>query len=149
MPQTHIYNVADTIVYFADKLLTDGRGVNEISVELPEAYTKTQSADGVTVFNRTNNDTATLTITLLATNPANSVLSKIYNKGRKGRTGQGLGTLLIQSVTSTDRLIAQIGVISQAPTMAFGAEVSERTWTIELSEVDVTFGDIPVAVPNQ
>jgi hypothetical protein len=98
----------------------------------PEAETfgHKVGADGEVARFRNNNRVNKLTLKLLQTSVANSLLSAIANLDQNTPGGAGIGPCLIQDLQGTTLFAAQFCWISKRPKRTFGREVKTREWEL-------------------
>lgn len=136
------YNPNDYTIYFAGVVID--RGIISITVSPEvELYTQQVGIDGDTTRSRNNNLNFTCEIVLQQSSPQNRDLSDLWNAGRTGPNGGGVGTFSLVSNVGDDEITADRAWITNAPDMVVGAEVGERTWTLYLERPNVTYAGLP------
>jgi len=98
----------------------------------PEAETfgHKVGADGEIARFRNNNRVNKLTLKLLQTSVANSLLSAIANLDQNTPGGAGIGPCLIQDLQGTTLFSAQFCWISKRPKRTFAREAKSREWEL-------------------
>lgn len=136
------YNPNDVTIYFAGVLIDTGIVSVTASPEV-ELYTQSVGIDGDTTRNRNNNLNWTCEIVLQQSSPINQDLSDLYNAGRTGPNGGGVGTFTITDTVGNTQLVANKAWITNAPDITIGAEVGDRTWTFYLERPDINIAGLP------
>lgn len=114
----------------------DGNFV-EITFE-EEQFKKVTGADGLTSRAKTNNHSGSISITLQATSSSNDVLSLLWNADR--RTNGGVVPILVKDSSGRTLAAAAHAWIKKLPDVAFGKEISERTWEFDCAELEIFVG---------
>lgn len=109
----------------------------EITADNPQ-FSKVVGADGYTTRVKSNNYGAVMTLTLSQTSPSNDVLSGILALDRVSNSG--VVPILIKDMSGTTVVFSATGWIQQFPDVAFGNEVNNRAWTIDLADIDIFIG---------
>lgn len=122
------------------QVIVDGQSITGfadgtfVEIEFDEQqWNKVTGADGLTSRAKTNNNTGTVTVTLLATSSGNDILSSIWNKDRRSNTG--VFNLLVKDSTGRTVWSSAQAWIQQMPTQSFSKEVDERAWVIDCVEL--------------
>lgn len=115
---------------------TDGTFV-EVSRNEP-TWNMVVGADGLVSRSKTNNFSGTLTLTLKQTSPSNDVLSGLLAADEL--SNQGVFPILIKDLSGNSLYFSAQGWISQYANSTFAKEITDRTWTISLADVDVFVG---------
>lgn len=117
--------------YAADTFLTiegDGDG------------TQAQSgADGEVARSLSNNRLTTLTLTLQQTSDSNDFLSDLLKRDRASGGG-GIVALQVVDLRGTSVFAASQAWVVKFANQEFGAEVSDREWTLQGVETDANVG---------
>ena len=95
-------------------------------------------ADGLTTRSKTNNYTATLTLTLKQSSVSNDVLSGLFEADRLSNAG--VVPVMIKDLSGTTVMFSATGWIRQLPTMTFSKDVADRGWEIDLADVEYFIG---------
>ncbi len=95
-----------------------------------ESFGHKVGADGEVTRFRTNNKVNKITLKLMQTSIANSLLSALANLDESTPGGAGIGPVLIQDLQGTSLFAAQYGWISKRPKRTFGKEPKVREWEI-------------------
>lgn len=109
----------------------------EISADAQQ-FTKVIGADGYATRVKTNNYAGTLTLTLSQSSPSNDILSGILAADRLANAG--VVPILIKDLTGTTIIFSATGWIQQFPDLAYGNEINNRAWVLDLAEMDVFIG---------
>lgn len=109
----------------------------EITADNPQ-FSKVVGSDGYTTRVKSNNYGAVMTLTLSQTSPSNDVLSGILALDRVSNSG--VVPILIKDMSGTTVVFSATGWIQQFPDMAFGNEVNNRAWAIDLADIDIFIG---------
>jgi hypothetical protein len=110
-----------------------------------QAFTKETGADGETARAKSNNNGGTATITLMQTSPSNDVLAAIAQADRL--LNAGVVPILIQDGSGRTTLFSATGWVQKQPDAAFGLEIEDREWVMDLSDVDYFVGGNPDVTP--
>lgn len=103
-----------------------------------QQFSKVVGADGFTTRVKSNNYGAVMTLTLAQTSPSNDVLSGILALDRAQNAG--VVPVLIKDMSGTTLVFSSTAWIQQFPDMAFGSEINNRAWTIDLADIDIFIG---------
>lgn len=109
----------------------------EITADTPQ-FTKITGADGYVTRVKSNDYGAVMTLTLSQSSPSNDVLSALFNADRL--TNAGVVPILIKDLSGTTVIFAATGWIQQFPDTAFGNEINDRSWVIDLANADLFIG---------
>lgn len=109
----------------------------EITADTPQ-FTKITGADGYVTRVKSNDYGAVLTLTLSQSSPSNDVLSALFNADRLSNAG--VVPILIKDLSGTTVIFAATGWIQQFPDTAFGNEINDRAWVIDLANADLFIG---------
>jgi hypothetical protein len=115
---------------------TDGTFV-EVARNEP-TWTMVVGADGLVTRAKTNNFSGTLTLTLKQSSPSNDVLSGFLNVDELSNTG--VVPILIKDLSGNSIFFSAQGWVSQFANATFAKEITDRTWTISLADVDMFVG---------
>lgn len=111
-----------------------------ISVSQDEdRYTKTVGADGETSRARSNNKTATATITLKQTSQSNDVLSGLV-LADDASNGGVVPLMIKENGTGATLVFAQAAWVQALPEVTYSKTVEDREWTIATSRCDIFVG---------
>jgi hypothetical protein len=136
------YNPNDYLIYFAGIVVDRGYVSVTISPEA-ELYSQQVGIDGDTTRSRNNNINWICELVVQQSSPVNQLLSDVYNEGRLGFNGGGVGTFTLVDLVGGTEVVADRAWITQAPDISVGAEVGERTWTIYLEKPSLNFAGLP------
>lgn len=103
-----------------------------------QQFTKIVGADGTTTRVKSNNYGGVLTLTLSQSSPSNDVLSALLNADRVGNVG--IFPILIKDLSGTTLIFSATGWIQQFPDSAWGTDINNRAWTIDLADIDILIG---------
>lgn len=115
----------------------DGTFLNVASDE--NLYNKTTGADGEVSRSRSNNRSATATITLKQTSQANNILSALA--AADNASNSGVFPFMVKEIGSGETLIfAQAAWIEKLPDAEYSKDVSDRVWMIALGQTQTFIG---------
>jgi len=103
-----------------------------------QQFSKVVGADGFTTRVKSNNYGAVMTLTLSQSSPSNDVLSAFLQLDRL--SNNGVVPILIKDMSGTTVVFSATGWIQQFPDMAFGSEINNRAWAIDLADIDIFIG---------
>lgn len=103
-----------------------------------QQFTKVVGADGFTTRVKSNNYGGVMTLTLAQSSPSNDALSIIFNADRARNLG--VVPILIKDLSGSTIIFSGTGWIQQFPDVAFGNEINDRAWTLDLAEIDIFIG---------
>lgn len=110
-----------------------------VNVEMDEdTFTMLVGAGGDTARVRNQNSSATVTITLMQTSPANDALSAAYNLDKQ--TGNGVGPFQLKDNRGTTNVNAQNCWVKKPAAIGFGKELEDRVWTLQLDKLEGNIG---------
>ncbi len=110
-----------------------------VSVERNEdAYTESVGADGEVVRVRSHNRLAQLVVTLQQTSESNSVLSTIAQLDE--RANAGVVPVLLKEIDGDTVIASGKAWIKKFANVEYGKEVTNREWTLVLSEGEMFVG---------
>ncbi|MBC3540659.1 phage structural protein [Rufibacter sediminis] len=116
---------------------TDGTFISVAPDE--DLYTKTIGADGEASRARSNNKSATVTLTLKQTSSTNDVLSTFVAADQV--SDSGVFPLMIKEIGSGRTLVfAQAAWVQRFPDLAYSKEVEDREWVIAVGQMDIFIG---------
>jgi len=102
-------------------------------------YTKTVGADGEVSRARSNNRSATVTLTLKQTSQSNNILSALAQADNLNNGG--VVPFMLKEIGSGATLVfAQAAWVEDFPDAEYSKEVSDRAWTIALAQTDMFIG---------
>jgi hypothetical protein len=92
---------------------------------------------------KTNDNRATVTISLLSVSPVNAALSAIFTADLFAPGGAGVGAFMIADLNGTSLYTAGNAWISKPPDPTWSNEPRERVWTIRVATIrDFTGGNL-------
>jgi len=103
-----------------------------------DAFTMIVGADGEATRVKSNDNSATITITLQQGSPSNDQLSLIASADRLSSTG--IFPFLLKDNLGTTLMSAASCFISKVPDMVFGKTHNDRVWTIMTDDLIVFVG---------
>lgn len=110
-----------------------------VSVERTEdAYTLYSGADGRAARVKSNNYSGLLTLTLMQTSDANDELSRYALADQA--TDAGTFTMMIKDNEGRTLIYSAEAWVQRMPTVEFSKELSNREWTIALSQITYNIG---------
>ena len=110
-----------------------------------DAFSKETGADGETARAKSNNNGGTAVLTLMQTSPSNDVLSGIAEADRLSNAG--VVPILIQDGSGRTTLFSATGWIRKQADAAFGLEIEDLEWTMDLADVAYFVGGNPDVTP--
>lgn len=112
-----------------------------VSVEFDEdAFTLTVGTDGEATRSKSNNRSATITITLMQTSDVNDLLSAQYLLDINSPGGAGLVPFLLKDTSGRSLFLAEQCWIQKAPAIEYGRESGTVEWTLRTSSLVPFFG---------
>jgi hypothetical protein len=112
-----------------------------VTVERNEdTYSLTVGADGEATRSRSNNRSAKITFTVIASSRANDILSSAMQADEV--KGVGIGPFFLKELNGSTIVVAPETWVVKPPTLEFGKEVSNREWTLETSYSEIFVGGI-------
>lgn len=103
-----------------------------------DTFTMAVGAGGDVVRVRNRNRSAKATITLLQSSPTNDLLSAAARVDEK--SGAGYGGFMLRELTGTTLLQGENAWIDKPASVEFGADASNREWTITIADLDEHVG---------
>lgn len=103
-----------------------------------QQFSKIVGADGYTTRVKSNNYGGVMTLTLSQSSPSNDVLSAFLAVDRA--TNAGVLPILIKDLSGSTVIFAGTGWIQQFPDVAFGNEINNRSWVLDLADIDILIG---------
>lgn len=104
-----------------------------------DQFSKTVGADGEVSRAKSNNNTATVTISLMQTSESNDVLSAFANADRLN--GGGSFPFLVKEIGSgTTLAFSQSAWIKKFADVTYSKDTEAREWTIDTGQLDVLVG---------
>lgn len=102
------------------------------------AFTKVVGADGTTTRVKSNNTGGSLVITLKQSSPSNDVLSGFAQADELANAG--VVPILVKDLSGNSIYFSATGWIQKVADSTFGNEINNRTWTLDLADVDIFVG---------
>lgn len=99
------------------------------------AYSLKVGADGESVRTRTNNNAATIELTLMQSSLTNTLLSQLHNIDRNLPGGTGAVPFLCKDALGASLYAAEQCWVEKRPDAEFGLEASTRTWTLRTNNL--------------
>lgn len=101
-------------------------------------YGKTTGADGEVSRHRMNNDSSTVTLTLLQTSDTNDLLMGYALADRTNNSG--VFSLMIKDMNGRSLFVTDSAWVQRKPDMTFSKETETREWTIATGRATVFIG---------
>lgn len=115
----------------------DGTFVN-ISFD-EDQYTKTVGADGEVSRSKSNNNTATVALTLKQTSSSNDALSALYMADRLNNAG-AVPFMVKEIGTGRTLCFAQAAWVQKLPDVGYSKDVEDRAWTLATGQMEIFVG---------
>jgi hypothetical protein len=107
-----------------------------------DLYSKVTGADGDTTRARRHGQAANCKITLLQTSPSNDILMAFAVADRVNNAG--VVPVMIKDLLGTTAAFSAYAWVKKPPQMAFGKEVTNREWMLDVANVEYfNGGNIP------
>jgi len=142
MGATYTYNANEITISFANANIDGGFGDGEfLRIEKESDDTVDVAGTGGDVaVSPTNDDRATVTITLLSTSEQNDVLSAIREAGRATPTGVAIGPFFVQDRLGRGIWEGVAAWIQKPPVATFDRAATSREWTLRVAQMERTDG---------
>lgn len=115
------------------------RGVVSVTVARDEdSFTKQVGGDGEVSRSKTNNRTGNAEIVLMGTSEDNAYLQQLSNTDEN--TGTGVVPFKCSDKSGTYQAIAAEAWVRKPADMAFERDSGERTWVVDLGNLDILGG---------
>lgn len=101
-------------------------------------WQKMIGVDGTGARAKTNNTAGSISITLLHTSPANSLLMALVTADQQSATGAV--PVLIRDTNGSTLCFAASAWVKKMPDVSFQKNVNERTWTLDSCNVEISVG---------
>jgi hypothetical protein len=122
----------DQVVVVFGPLIISGASDTIVSVQYnTSAFSLKVGAYGDSVRSRTNDHSATITVTLLQGSGSNNELSAIHFADRHMPGGTGIFPLMVKDNSGATLHSAATAWIRDPPASTFGTEAQDREWTFE------------------
>ncbi len=132
------------VVSFAGIPITGFANGTFIKIMYSEDAFKVESgAQGDTVRVRSRNQTGTMELTLQASSSCNDLLLAKYQSDR--RTGIGYGPILAEDLNGNTTARASRAWIKKVPEVEWATDPSDRTWIIEIADLELEPGGAVIA----
>ncbi len=95
-------------------------------------------ADGLVTRGKTNNFSGTMTLTLKQSSPSNDVLSGFMAVDEA--TNNGVFPVLVKDLSGNSIYFSSSAWINQYANSTFDKAITDRQWTLSLSEADIFVG---------
>ncbi len=140
-PDAVNWDATQLLMVFMGIAVDTGFDENEFLDVEPEAelFGHKVGADGEVTRFRNNNRVVKITLKLMQTSIANTLMSALANLDQNTPGGAGIGPMLIQDLQGTSLFAAEFCWISKMPKRTFAREVQVREWemtAIISTEVD-------------
>ncbi len=140
MGLTKVYDSASVICTFDGILLTGFAPGSRVKVTFPDAFTKQVGSDGEVARSRSNDNTASVTFTLMQTSFSNDALSALHNVDKNIPFGAGIGPLMIKDLNGSSLFSAPQAWITKNSDSEYAQEVGSREWTIDTGDMVALVG---------
>lgn len=134
------FNPNHIIIAFGEVLLRGYAEDEFVTVEhTSDAFTKATGAQGDTVRIKTNDESGTVTVTLLASSAANGELSLIAAADRAaGGLRAGVRPIFVKDLNLTTLCSGGEAWIRKVPTVSYSRGVPVREWIFDVAKLDMT-----------
>lgn len=134
--ETYIYDSDQGSFSFGDLLITSGfsDGAFLQIVNDADAFSKRVGTSGTVTRSKTNNKTATLTLTLEQGAIENDYLSEIHNADLLAPNGAGVAWVQWRDGSGRSLFRGQ-GWIRKAPDAEYAREAGSRAWVFDISSI--------------
>lgn len=123
------------VVQFRGVPLTGFAPGSFVSAERSEdSYSVTVGADGEYARTRSRNMSGTVTLTLLATSPANQLLLAWLREAEA--LGTGKGPLSVKNLRGTELVFSPEAWLARPANLEFADEVGTREWTFQCGRLE-------------
>lgn len=127
-------NVKITIAGFPiDRGLADGTFVT-VAREA-DAFTDQAGSDGQVVRIKSNDNRATITITLMQSSEVNGFLSALHNSDRNDPDGQGVGSFQLQDLNGDSSIRSATCWVQKMAEYEAAREPTDRVWTLRCGDL--------------
>lgn len=104
-----------------------------------DQFTKTVGGDGEVSRAKSNNQCATVTVTLQQTSGSNDVLSGLYQADKLNNAGAV--PLMIKEIgTGKTLCFTQAAWVERLPNTTYSKDIEERAWTIATGQLEIFIG---------
>jgi hypothetical protein len=133
------FNPADVVVTISGIPMSGYADGTFLLVDRDEdAFIKVTGADGTSTRVKSNNRSATMTLTLKQSSPSNDILSGLANLDEL--TSEGVFPVLVKDLSGNSIYFSATGWIQKYPASEFGKEINNREWIIDLVDTDMFVG---------
>lgn len=133
------YNPKDVVVTLGGNPISGYVDGTFVEVEYDEdQWAKVSGADGLVSRAKSNNYSATVTISLQATSVGNDVLNSIWQEDR--RNNNGVVDLQVKDASGRTVWSGNKAWIRKMPNQAFSKSVEAREWVIDVAELRGAIG---------
>lgn len=138
----HTYDAAKHLFSFAGQLIANGFGPDTwLKVSRNnDGFTLTKGASGEGTRSKTNDNSGTVELTLMADSQANDILAAIGVADEL--SGTGVGALFIKEFNGTTRVSAGSAWIKKLPDLERAKEVGTVTWVFECDDLELFAGGL-------
>jgi len=134
-----VYDSNEVSLIVAALPLESGRGEEGgtfVALEyLTDAFVDVVSLDGEATRSKTNDNRATVTVTLMSTSSSNALLSALHNADKLANNGAGVGPLLIQDRQGNTVYAAAESWVVKSPKQEFGQKAVPLEWQIRCANL--------------
>lgn len=103
-----------------------------------DSFSKVSGSDGIVSRSKSNDKTGTLVLTLAQTSPSNDILTGFLTVDEL--TNEGIVPIIVKDNTGRTIVFTANGWVRKPSDVAFGKEISNREWTIDLADVSFFIG---------
>lgn len=134
------YGPEEVVIAFGAIPIFAGYGDGDFcAIEYDEdSFSLQVGTDGEAARSKSNNRAATITITLMQTADANSLLQAQHNLDINSPGGAGIVPLLISDPSGNALYVAEKAWIQKAADVTFGREAQSREWVIRTNNLIAT-----------
>lgn len=100
-----------------------------------DAFTLQMGTDGEGTRSKSNNQSATITFSLMQSSSVNALLSALHNTDINTAGGDGIVPLLVKDLQGNDLYTAEKAWIRKAPAVEYAREATVREWTVETEKL--------------
>lgn len=139
MDELFTYDLRKVTCTFGADLISGYAEGDAIEIEYDEdSWTYTPSADGGGTRSKTNQLSATITVHLMQTSPANQVLQNAWNADRVGNAGAR--PLLIKDGSGSSLHAAETAYVQKLPAAAYNRAAGPRDWVLRTQQLITNLG---------
>lgn len=141
--QLKVYDPSEVLIQFGAITMEGYADGTFVTVDDDEdAYSLQVGTDGEAVRSKSNNRSGTITLTLLQSSQANTLLSAQHNLDRLSSGGVGIAPLLIKDNNGLAIYTAETCWIQKRPSAEFAREATAREWVLRTNNLVSVDGGI-------